>query len=515
MDGALVLPEPLGKQPEWLDSPATRKILRVGRRGTKTRFAFLAALTGHGPGWEDGTPALRGVLQGGDVVWIAQNYTNLSTVLWREEIVPRMSHLPWITLNTTKHDVEIPGVGALMLRSGDREAIDSIRGIGKTLLGVIIDEAAWLDLRGALLDVILLALADNDGWLVIMSTTNAGSDGGYDDQGAPQIPSYFNVLCEEIRAGKRSGEWQEFTGTAFDNPSLNPQAIADLIAEYPADSPKLKQEVFAELLKAGSGLALPLLCAARHLMPRFPVPRHWQQFGGFDWGFNHPWVFGWYCVDEDGNVVKIETLWGREDLPDAIATTILSSVPATKFITYAGLDIFQHKGKAVGFKGPTIAEALQAHGMLVTEASNARVLGLNNLRTYTHFDPIWPITGDDARHPRFRLMDTEGNRRCLAQLQAMQVDPKDHEDVLKIDADYAGRGGDDSYDETRYALMSRPLTSASAPAAEKRQRETLGYDYENRRPHQRKTAEDEIAQILRNANPSPTAGRYRVPQRRG
>lgn len=62
----LLLPEPVGKQIEWLDSPARRKVLRVGRRGSKTRFAFLAALTGHGPGWGDGDPALPGVLQGGD-----------------------------------------------------------------------------------------------------------------------------------------------------------------------------------------------------------------------------------------------------------------------------------------------------------------------------------------------------------------------------------------------------------------------------------------------------------------
>src|SRR5205085_7255410 len=83
----LILPEPIGKQIEWLDSPASRKVLRVGRRGAKTRFAFIAALLGHGPIDKEGAPRFSGVLQGGDVVWIAQNYTNLTTVLWREEIV--------------------------------------------------------------------------------------------------------------------------------------------------------------------------------------------------------------------------------------------------------------------------------------------------------------------------------------------------------------------------------------------------------------------------------------------
>jgi hypothetical protein len=313
----LLLPEPVGKQLEWLDSPATRKVLRVGRRGSKTRFAFLAALTGHGPGWDDSEPSMGGVLSGGDVVWIAQNYTNLATVLWREEIVPRMGHLPWVNLKVQTHDVEIPGLGALMLRSGDREAIDSIRGIGARLKGVIVDEAAWLDLRGALQDVILPALADNDGWLIIMSTTNAGSDGGYDDTGAPQVPSYFNLLCAEIRANKRSDEWQEFTGTAYDNPTLSKKAIDELVSEYPPDSPKLKQEVFAELLETGVGSRCRGSPSSRTCAPRSRRRRTGRKFAAFDWGFHHPWSFGRYCVDEDGQVYKRESLTGRLDLPEA------------------------------------------------------------------------------------------------------------------------------------------------------------------------------------------------------
>ena len=43
VDHRLYLPEPLGLQPKWLSSPASRKLLRVGRRGTKTRFAFNSA----------------------------------------------------------------------------------------------------------------------------------------------------------------------------------------------------------------------------------------------------------------------------------------------------------------------------------------------------------------------------------------------------------------------------------------------------------------------------------------
>lgn len=464
-EGELLLPEPVGKQQEWLDHPASRKVLRVGRRGAKTRFAFLASLLGHGPMIPDGEdgerPKMPGVLQGGDVVWIAQNYPNLTTVLWREEIVPRMGHLSWITLNSQRHDVEIPGVGALMLRSGDREAIDSIRGIGKRLLGVIIDEAAWLDLRGALQDVILLALADNDGWLIIMSTTNAGPDGGYDDTGAPQVPSYFNLLCQEIQAGQRSEEWVEFYGTAFDNPTLSPKAIQDLIDEYPPGSPKLDQEVYAKLLETGVGLVLPGVTEKTHMVPAFSPPEHWNHWAAFDWGFQHPWVLGYYTIDEDGHVYKRESLIGRLDLPEQIDAKVRAAGINPNVLTiHAGPDIWQARVKKGEFRGPTIAEALGKLGWRLVPADNGRVLGLNNMRRYLHVPLFTPDPDHPERTPpppRFQWMDTPGNRACLAQVARIPIDPDKPEDALKVDADAAGRGGDDYYDETRYGLMARPL----------------------------------------------------------
>lgn len=515
VESELVLPEPIGKQPAWLDSKASRKVLRVGRRGSKTRFAFYASLMGHGPGWEMDEPAMRGVLQGGDVVWIAQDYTNLTTVLWREEIVPRMGHLPWISLNKTLHNVEIPGVGALLLRSGDREAIDSIRGIGKRLLGVIIDEAAWLDLRGALQDVILPALMDNDGWLILMSTTNAGADGGYDDTGAPQVPSYFNLICQEIRDGKRSDEWEEFTGTAFDNPTLSRKAIEDLIAEYPPDSPKLKQEVYAELLETGVGLALPGLSEATHMVPAFTPDSHWNSWAAFDWGYHHPWTLGHYTVDEDGQVYKRESLMGRLDLPEQLDAKVREAgINPSQIAIHAGPDVWRtrvsSKGKIRGeFTGPTVAEELQLLGWRLVPAADARVAGLNNIRRYTYIPPERPES-----RPRFVWMTTPGNKACLAQMARMPLDPKNPEDALKVNADSAGRGGDDYYDETRYGLMARPIAAHPVPP-EDREGQSLGYDYGKGRPRERETGESMMNKLLGGEQQTPTAGRYRVPVRRG
>lgn len=503
MDNAVRLPAPLPAQVPILESAAGRKVVRCGRRFGKSRLAMIAGIAGHGPG-PDGDKQFPGVLQGRDIVWVAQDYPNLSTVMWREEFVPRFRHLPFVSMNANEHFIAFDGLGTLFLRP--ETAIGGIRGIGKNLGGVILDEAAFYDLEGALKDVIMPALLDNNGWLLIMSTTNAGPDGN----AAKRVPSYFNVVCNEIRAGQRNEEWQEFTGTAFDNPRLNRAAIDELIAEYAPDSPNLKQEVYAELLQSGVGLALPNLTSDDHIVRRRQPARNRRQWGALDWGFNHPWVFGWYEMDEDGNVCKVDTLSGREELPDQIAAKIKASgAPLSDkyFVVHAGHDIWQAKGKAVGYTGPTIAEVLSQHGIKLVRAGVDRVGGLDNLRRYIAVNPV-------SEEPRFTFMDTDGNRACLAQMQGMQLDPKNMEDALKVDADSAGRGGDDFYDETRYGLMARPIVGKALelPVGENPDI-SLGYDYKHHRPATKQSADEVVSQLLERTRPSITANRYGVPRR--
>lgn len=457
----ILIPAPLDHQTPIVESSARFKVCRAGRRGGKTVLAEGCAIVGHGPVDEaTGVPLFRGIVHDLDVVWVARDYTQAG-IMWHEFIRPRFKGVDGVRVNEADRTVSIEGAGTLFVISA--ENIASARGMGARLAGVIVEEAAWLDLQAALRDVLLPALMDNEGWLLLISTTNAGSDGGRDESGQPRTPSYFNTICEEVRAKARSEEWEEFHFTAEDNPKISARSFASLIAEYAPGSPSLEQEVYAKLLKAGIGLALPSLDEKYHLVPRFKVPDHWMQFGGFDWGFNHPWVFGWYACDEDGGIVKIDTLWGRQDLPNAIFDTICSAVPVARLRSVlAGTDIFYRKGHAAGFQGPTIAEIGIKRGLRLMKADTtpgSRVKGLDNFRAYV--DVPAPIPdGDEFVQvpPRFTMMNTDGNRRCLAQLQAMQIDPDNREDALKVDADAAGRGGDDGYDETRMALMSRPIT---------------------------------------------------------
>lgn len=219
----------------------------------------------------------------------------------------------------------------------------------------------------------------------------------------------------------------------------------------------------------GAGTALPQLDRAVHLVQPFTPPDHWTLFGGFDWGFTHWWVFGLYAASEDGRIFKLDTIRGRRQADHEIISTIRETLEARGYplerINYVSADpgIFAKRGRDVGYEGPTLADRMVEAGIPVVEANNERIHGLRQLREYLAFESRKAELGDVEveDEPYVLFMDNDGNRWCLDILEAMVTDPNRPEDVLKVDADEFGEGGDDAYDETRYAVASRP---ALAPA---------------------------------------------------
>jgi hypothetical protein len=216
---------------------------------------------------------------------------------------------------------------------------------------------------------------------------------------------------------------------------------------------------------AGAGSAFSMIDWRRHLVKPFPgpIPDYWLQFGSFDWGYRHPFAFGRYAVNEDGTIFKMETVTGIRLLPHEIAARIKASVPVAKLkYVVAGHDVKQ-KREAWGDNTPTIKEQFAAAGILLSDANIDRKQGLNELRKYLDWTVSGPIIKGrpSAGDPQLLFIDTPNNRRCLEQLENMVEDPTDPEDVLKVNADDFGEGGDDLYDETRYAVASRPITPRS------------------------------------------------------
>jgi len=187
-----------------------------------------------------------------------------------------------------------------------------------------------------------------------------------------------------------------------------------------------------------------------HLIKPFTVPPHWNRFGSYDFGFNHPAAFGWFATDEDGNVYLYREFVKAGLRVDQFAKEI-NEYPDTQqcYPIVAGHDCWTQRSVLRDTAAPpTVAEEFQSHGILLKRAVIDRIQGAAHLRSYL------ALRGD-SKKPRFYIFDTcPVTFDCLSR---MIHDPDRVEDVLKVDATEGDPlSGDDSYDMVRCGLMSRP-----------------------------------------------------------
>ncbi len=261
-------------------------------------------------------------------------------------------------------------------------------------------------------------------------------------------------------------------------------------AVYMANLFSLPEMIRRQLLygdwDAGFGMALDELSEDVHLVQNFEIPGNWTQFGAFDWGFAHPWSFGHYAINEDGVIFKINTYTGRLMSDRLIGEQIKNYVDVNQLdYIVAGHDCWAHHGARRDDTTPSTHERFAEQGIYLTRASVARYAGLRNFREQVAYKGR--LSGGEDGEPNFYMLDTPGNMKCFESLQNMIVNPDDPEDALKTNADpITGEGGDDSYDETRYALASRPTRPKSTWADQQVRafsRETLLFEMEQSRRH--------------------------------
>lgn len=486
----VTIPAALPHQDAIVQSPARFKVVRAGRRGGKTVLAELCAVAGHGPTLpHDGLPMYKGIAHDLDVVWVARDYTQ-SKIMWHEFVEPRFRNKEGVRVNGGEMTVTLRGGGTLFIVSA--ENIASVRGIGKRLGGVVVEEAAWLALGSALRDVILPALMDNEGWLLLISTTNAGPDGGKGEDGEPQVPSYFNVICQEILDGKRSSEWAHFHFTARDNPKISERAFTSLVAEYgSAESPSLKQEVYAELLVAGAGLAFPEWLDALHVVPTREPPRHWKYAAAMDWGYRQG-SYGLYALGPDGEIEKVWEYYGdttvdgkpdrglRQKHAKQAAKDIAAAsrhFPRPEYIA-ADTQMWSEVGTAETLAEEFregLNEAFGDHAPPLIEMrhdAKSRKPKKNLVHRYLAYKAEPDGTVQPWNRPRLRFQ-----QRCvhtIRTMKALPLDPNKPDDVDTTAEDHA-------YDETAFALASRPPLAEKRPERIDQDNQHPGLDYEHKR----------------------------------
>lgn len=186
-----------------------------------------------------------------------------------------------------------------------------------------------------------------------------------------------------------------------------------------------------------------------HVIQPFPIPSDWELIGALDHGNVHPTAAYILVRSNDGTVYVVAEHVANQTPITVHAQAIrqmLANLPGgpinlpqlRSFV--AGGDVFAETRKDRG----TVAKDYQAEGIHLRIANTARVQGAQELQKRL---------GD----PRFDIGPTlfifSNCHRLIECVPNLQHDPRRQEDVLKVDADVNGEGGDDEYDSVRYGLM--------------------------------------------------------------
>lgn len=191
-----------------------------------------------------------------------------------------------------------------------------------------------------------------------------------------------------------------------------------------------------------------------HTCKPFEIPAWWPVWASLDYGFTHPTAV--YLLTEfDGILYVVAEHVQAKRLPPQHAADIkgmfgrlgISMDRLEQFV--AGQDVFANRGDATA---KTIADQYSEQDIELLPAVMDRINGASE---------ILKRLGDSERGeaPTIQVFDT--CVRLIECLPALVHNPNRPEDVLKVDADEDGNGGDDTYDALRYGCMARVGVAAA------------------------------------------------------
>jgi phage terminase large subunit len=184
-----------------------------------------------------------------------------------------------------------------------------------------------------------------------------------------------------------------------------------------------------------------------HVIKDFDVSRAREWFAAMDYGFTHYTVVLLGCKDGDGNVFVVDEHAQRYWLPQRHVAAIRSTLARHNVLIdelrrfVAGADVFSRQSD-----GTTVADQYRKLGVRLTPANMDRING---------WAEILGRFGDPDQKIKPTLFIHERCARLVDCLPALQHDPNRPEDVLKVDADEEGVGGDDAADALRYLVATK------------------------------------------------------------
>jgi phage terminase large subunit len=186
-----------------------------------------------------------------------------------------------------------------------------------------------------------------------------------------------------------------------------------------------------------AGQAFEQLSKSVHVVEPFKLSSDVKYFAGYDWGYSHPFAFVLFGITQNKKIYLIAVV---SDVKKEIKeqADLIRNVVGDKHLTvYAGHDIWAKRS------GPKMVDDLRNElpNLSFVQANIDRIQGVAQIRKL-----ISTRDGDPQLYIFKNAIEAYEN------LASMQYDEKKPEDVLKINANENGVGGDDIFDSIRYGL---------------------------------------------------------------
>lgn len=165
-----------------------------------------------------------------------------------------------------------------------------------------------------------------------------------------------------------------------------------------------------------------------------------------DYGFKH-WTVAHLFTEYDGVIYCLDEFAARKQLISSNCEGIKEMLSRWELTTddlinfCAGTDVFAKKGDT----GECFADEFAKHGIFLRAANTSRRAG---------WGKILQLFGDEKQQIAPSLKISSRCEGLIERLPALVHNPNDPEDVLKVDCDEQGNGGDDHPDSFRYGVMN-------------------------------------------------------------
>jgi len=233
----------------------------------------------------------------------------------------------------------------------------------------------------------------------------------------PEYIDYLKSLPEKRRAAWLEGRWDVFEGQFFE--------------EFRDDPEHYKDRRWT------------------HVIEPFDIPRGWQIYRSFDFGYAKPFSCAWWAIDYDGVLYRILELYGCTKTPnegvkwtpDEIFDNIHKIETQHKWLK--GKTIYGVADPSIwdSSRGESVNEAAERHAVYFEKGDNKRIAGWMQCHYRLDFD-----------YNGFPMMyvfnNCKGFIRTIPLLQYSDTHPEDLDTTQE----------DHIADEWRYMCMSRPLT---------------------------------------------------------